>query len=318
MNQVGRISEIETASVQNQHAEGTETSPELLRLTALARYRLDEHAPLHEAAFERLTGLAARLFQVPTALITFMGEQWQWWGASCGLELLDLPERGIQATQGLCSTVVQSGRPLFVADTAQEETYAHHPLVTGNGMRFYAGVPLTTPDGHVIGTLCLLDTDPHAPLTPAEQQTLGDLAALVMDELELRLLSIVSERQTSAHELLSHNLREALSQSETLQAISELNDLGTGDLGLSLDELLLRAVALCASVCDVDLGSLVALYEDRAFIFPAWHSPRAQSLAVQVAHGLRRSECQLLWTSTFSGGRVPVFVNDYGDRKSTV
>lgn len=318
MKQTGLSTDAQTAS-QPPSPGTTETSPELLRLAALARYRLDEHAPLHEAAFERLTGLAARLFQVPTALISFMGEQWQWWGASCGLELLRLPERGIQAAQGLCGVVVQSGRPLFVADTAQEETYAHHPLVTGNGVRFYAGVPLTTPDGHVIGTLCLLDTDPHAPLTPAEQQTLGDLAALVMDELELRLLSIVSERHSSAHELLSHNLREALAQSETLQAISELNDLGSGnlggsDLGLSLDELLLRAVALCASVCDVDLGSLVALYEDRAFIFPAWHSPRAERLAALVSRGLRRSECQNLWADTFSGGRVPVFVNDYGSQ----
>ena len=287
-----------------------QTSPELLRLAALARYRLDQDTSLHEAAFERLTRLAARLFQVPTALISFLNDEWQWWGASCGLELLKLPERGIEATQGLCSVVVQSGQPLVVADTAQGETYRHHPLVTGNGVRFYAGVPLTTPEGHVIGTLCLLDSAPHSPLTRAEQQTLADLAALVIDELELRLHVVMSERHSSADELLSHGLRAALAQSETLQAITEL-----GELGLSLDELLVRAVALCASVCDVDLGSLVAVYEDRAFIFPAWHSPRAGRLAALVSQGIRRAECQHLWTAAFavfSGARLPVFVNDYG------
>ncbi|WP_310583653.1 diguanylate cyclase domain-containing protein [Deinococcus sp.] len=294
------------------------TAPELLRLVALARYHPVQHFPLHGVAFERLARLAARLFQVPTALISFMDEERQWWGASCGLELVKLSEHGTGAaqelwTQELCSVVMQSGQPLIVADTAQDETCEQRPLVTGNGVRFYAGVPLMTPDGHVIGTLCLLDSAPHAPLTPAEQQTLTDLAALVMDELELRLLAVTSERQSSAHELLSEDLREALAQSETLQAISELSDLGLSDLSLSLDDLLLRTVALCASVCDVDLGSLVALHGDRAFIFPAWHSPRAQSLAALMSRGLRRSECQDLWNT--AGGRAPVFVNDDGAQR---
>ena len=193
--------------------------------------------------------------------------------------------------------VMQSGQPLIVADTAQDETCVQHPLITGNGVRFYARVPLIAQGGHVIGTLCLLDSAPHASLTPAEQQTLTDLAALVMDELERRRLAVTSERQSSAHELLSDDLHEALAQSETLQAISELSD-----LNLSLDDLLLRAVALYASVCDVDLGSLVALHRDRAFILPAWHSQRAEQLAALVSRGLRRSECQDLWSAALSGG----------------
>ena len=83
-----------------------------------------------------------------------------------------------------------------------------------------------------------------------------------------------------------------------MQAISELSD-----LNLSLDNLPLRAVALCASVCDVDLGNLVALHGNRAFIFPAWHSTRAERLVALVSLGLRRSECQDLWSAAHSGGR---------------
>lgn len=96
-----------------------------------------------------------------------------------------------------------------------------------------------------------------------------------------------------------------------MQAISELSD-----LNLSLDNLPLRAVALCASVCDVDLGNLVALHGNRAFIFPAWHSTRAERLVALVSLGLRRSECQDLWSAAHSGG-APVFVNDYGAQRGT-
>ena len=284
----------------------TDTSPELRRLAALARYQLEPDAPLDQRSFERLIALAARLFSVETALISFIGDGWQWWGAACGMESLDLPETGMDASQSMCSAVVASGQPLTIPDMSSDDTYRQHPLAAENGVRFYASEPLLTPDGYAIGTLCLMDVRPRDPLTLSEQQTLADLAQLIMDELELRLLALEQERQASASDLLSESLREALAYAETLQAISALSE-----LGLSVDELLFQAVALCASVCDTDLGSLVALHEDRAFIFPAWHSPRAAGLSDAVSRGLKRSECGQLWTSAFSDTQQPLFLNTY-------
>ena len=284
----------------------TDASPELRRLAALARYQLDPDVPLDQRAFERLIGMATRLFSVESALISFIGDGWQWWGATCGIGSLRLPETGMDASQSLCSSVVDSGRPLTVPDMSSDDIYRHHPLASENGVRFYASEPLLTPDGYAIGTLCLMDLQPRAPLTVSEQQTLTDLAQLVMDELELRLLALEQGRQAAASTLLSENLREALAQAETLQAISALSELGLG-----VDELLFRAVALCASVCDVDLGSLVALYEDRAFIFPAWHSPRTAGLSDVVSRGLKRTECEPIWTTALSDKQQPVFLNAY-------
>ena len=303
----------------------SDSSPELQRLAALARYRLEQNVVLDGQAFTRLVSMASRLFSVPTALISFFADGWQWWGASCGMADLGLSDSGgIDASQSLCSAVVQSGRAHFTPDTLQDPGSRNHPLVAQGGVRFHASVPLTTPEGYTIGTLCLMDLRPHAPLTPEEEQTLADLAQLVMDALELRLLAAEHQRQASASERLSESLREALAQSETLQAISELNDLGVGDLGigdsgvgdsgLSLDEVLLRAVALCASVCDVDLGSLVAIHEDRAFVFPAWHSPRATSLTRKVSLGLKHSDCKQLWAAGSASTALPVFANDYGSQ----
>ena len=287
----------------------TDTSPELRRLAALARYQLEPDVPLDQQSFERLIGMAARLFSVPTALISFIGDGWQWWGATCGMASLDLPETGMEASQSLCSVVIESGRPLVIPDMSRDDTYRQHPLTSENGVQFYASEPLITPDGYAIGTLCLMDVHSRGPLTASERQTLADLAQLIMDELELRLLALEHERQAGASKLLSESLREALAQAETLQAISALSELGLG-----VDELLFQAVALCASVCDVDLGSLVALHEDRAFIFPAWHSPRAAGLADAVSRGLKRSECEQIWTSALSNTQQSVFFNNYGSQ----
>ncbi|MGY2893574.1 GAF domain-containing protein [Deinococcus sp. UYEF24] len=287
----------------------TDTSPEFQRLAALARYQLEPDVSLDQQSFERLVAMAARLFSVQTALISFIGDGWQWWGATCGMNALGLPGTGMDASQSMCSTVVASGKALQIPDMAQHETYRSHPLASENGVRFYASEPLLTPDGYAIGTLCVMDPSPRVPLTSDEQQTLTDLAQLVMDELELRLLALRHERQASASDLLSESLREALAHAETLQAISALSE-----LGLSIDELLFQAVALCASVCDVDLGSLVAIHDDRAFIFPAWHSPSAAGLAGAVSRGLKRGECEQIWTSALSQQQLPMFSNNYGSQ----
>ena len=128
----------------------SDSSPELQRLAALARYRLEQNVVLDEPAFARLVRMAARLFSVSTALISFSADGWQWWGASCGMADLGLPDSGgTDASRSLCSAVVQSGRAHFTPDTLQDPGSRNHPLVAQGGVRFHASVPLTTPEGSV-------------------------------------------------------------------------------------------------------------------------------------------------------------------------
>ena len=151
------------------------------RLAALYRYDiLDTSA---EAAFDRITTLAARLFKVPTVLISLVDESRAWFKSSVGFEAREVPR---DAT--ICSFAVLSDEPLIVPDTQLDERFACNPFVQCEpGLRFYAGAPLLSHDGFNLGTLCLLDTVPRAPLTAEQQATLVDLAAMVVDELELRL-----------------------------------------------------------------------------------------------------------------------------------
>jgi GAF domain-containing protein len=151
------------------------------RLAALHRYKiLDTPA---ETAFDRITSLAARLFNMPTALISLVDESRAWFKSSVGFSA---PEVSRNAT--ICSFAVLTDEPLIVPDTRLDERFACNPFVQCEpGMRFYAGAPLIDRDGFNLGTLCLLDTVPREPLTAEQQATLVDLAAMVVDELELRL-----------------------------------------------------------------------------------------------------------------------------------
>ena len=151
------------------------------RLAALYRYDiLDTSA---EVAFDRITTLAARLFKIPTVLISLVDESRAWFKSSVGFEAREVPR---DAT--ICSFAVLSDEPLIVPDTQLDDRFACNPFVLCEpGLRFYAGAPLIDRDGFNLGTLCLLDTAPRDPLTAEQQATLVDLAAMVVDELELRL-----------------------------------------------------------------------------------------------------------------------------------
>ena len=151
------------------------------RLAALHRYQVLDTPP--EAAFDRLTALAARLFKMPTVLISLVDESRAWFKSSIGF---DPPE--ICRNDALCNFVVLTDEPLIVPDTRLDDRFVCNPFVQGEpATRFYAGAPLLDRDGFNLGTLCLLDTVPHEALTAEEEATLVDLAAMVVSELELRL-----------------------------------------------------------------------------------------------------------------------------------
>lgn len=151
------------------------------RLQALRRYDILDTPP--ETAFDRITALAARLFNVPIALVSLVDESRGWFKSCYGF---DLPE--VERDTTLCSFALLDKDVLVIPDTRQDSRLVCNPFVQSEpGLRFYAGAPLITEDGFILGTLCLLDTKPRNALTPEQTATLADLAAMVIDELELRL-----------------------------------------------------------------------------------------------------------------------------------
>jgi two-component system, OmpR family, sensor kinase len=93
--------------------------------------------------------------------------------------------------------------------------------VLGLGVRFYAGVPLRTSDGHNIGTLCIYDFKPRPDLTPAQRETITDLAASVMDDLEARLTAQRAIQAEHALAVVNRELEERLAQLQVLNAAQQ-------------------------------------------------------------------------------------------------
>ncbi|MBA3851478.1 MAG: GAF domain-containing protein [Chloroflexi bacterium] len=178
------------------------------RLAAVQRYDiLDTPA---DGTFDRITALAARLFDVPIAIVSVVDHDRIWFKSHHGLAVDQ-----IDREPGLCASAILQEGPWIVNDAPRDPRALANPLVAGEfGLKFYAGVPLRTSDGHSMGTLCILDLQPRE-LTPRETGLLEDLAGMVMNEMELRLASrrqaeLAKERellQDAFAGMLSHELR---------------------------------------------------------------------------------------------------------------
>lgn len=149
------------------------------RLGALRRYHILDTPP--ETTFDRITSLAARLLEVPIALVALVDQARVWFKSCHGVELLEVPrDQDRQSIPWLADGVC-------VTDLSQGGPWASYPLGLGEPrFCFYAGAPLITQDGFTLGTLCLLDPQPHDTFDEEHKRILVDLAAMVVDELELR------------------------------------------------------------------------------------------------------------------------------------
>ncbi len=155
---------------------------ETKRLEALHRYDVLDTPP--EESFDRITRLAKSALRVPMVLVSLVDEDRQWFKSRQGLDATETP-RDIS----FCTHAIQQDGAFIVPNALEHELFRSNPLVTGEPhIRFYAGVPLKTPDGYNIGTLCAIDQEPRE-LTEVEVNLLRDLARLVVDELELRQIA---------------------------------------------------------------------------------------------------------------------------------
>lgn len=150
------------------------------RMDAVRRYDVLDTPP--DGAFDRITALAARLFDVPISIVSIVDHDRIWFKSHYGIEV-----QQIDREAGLCASAVCQSEPWIVTDAGVDLRTIDNSLVAGElGLRFYFGIPLTTADGYSLGTLNVIDVEPRE-VTDEEIATLEDLAAIVMDELELRL-----------------------------------------------------------------------------------------------------------------------------------
>ena len=241
------------------------------RLAALHRYQiLDTPA---EAAFDRITTLTARLFKMPTVLISLVDESRAWFKSSVGFDASEAPR---DAT--ICNFAVLSDKPLIVPDTQLDDRFACKPFVQcESGLRFYAGAPLISRDGFSLGTLCLEDSVPHPPLDTDQVATLVDLAAMVVDELELRLVAQQVAKVNAALVEITLGVERAAG-GDFLDALVRYfaKVLGTDYVYIGLVEgtkpKMMRTIVTC------DRGNIIENFEYRLQDTPCWEAVEQRKL----------------------------------------
>jgi len=180
---------------------------EVKRLKALYDYDvLDTEA---EKIFDDLTQLAAQVCNTPITLISLVDTDRQWFKSKVGLDAKET-SRDI----AFCAHAIHQKEIFEVEDTLKDQRFFDNPLVTSAlNIRFYAGTQLVSPDGHAIGTLCVIDDKPNK-LTPDQRQALEVLGRCVISQMELRKkikeLELANQHKTEFLSNMSHELRTPL------------------------------------------------------------------------------------------------------------
>lgn len=180
------------------------------RIASLKRYDILDTPP--DGSFDRITQLASTIFGVPIAIISLVDTDRIWFKSAHGLTV-----NQIGRDPGLCASAILSSEIYVVGDACSDPRTLANPLVAGEfGLKFYAAVPLQTEDQCNLGTLCIIDKVART-LTEKEQLILKQLAAVVMDEMELRLA--LRQTVTNVKKLtsdISYHLDDAIEGIEKL------------------------------------------------------------------------------------------------------
>ena len=149
------------------------------RIANLRLYNILDTLP--ELEFDDITKLAAQVCNAPIALISLVDEDRQWFKSRVGLE-----SSQTSRDSSFCAHAIHHSSPTIVPDALLDDRFSDNELVTGAPkIRFYAGVPLTTPEGLAVGTLCVIDQAPRS-LTDEQQASLQSLSRLVLAQMQLR------------------------------------------------------------------------------------------------------------------------------------
>lgn len=150
---------------------------ESTRLAILRQLNLLDTTP--SESFDRITRLASQLFNLPIAAVSLTDQNRQWFKSRVGVDHWEIPRE-----KACCAEVTDTTRPLVVNDLLASSIYSDS-LLASSGIRFYAGAPLLTDNGHCLGAMCVLGTEPRE-ATEQELAALQDLASMAMAQIDLQ------------------------------------------------------------------------------------------------------------------------------------
>jgi formate hydrogenlyase transcriptional activator len=220
------------------------------RLKALRRYQILDTPP--EPAFDRIAEMAANFFHAPMAGLSLVDEDRVWFKSRLGIEASQTARDA-----GLCSTAMLSHGVFHLRDAADDDRATAHPLVHDLGIRFYAGAPLRTDQGLSLGTVWVIDQKPRE-LASGEAEMLRALAALAMNQMELRVYAEKVAELERAERKIGEQLREAnqrMAQSEE-QFRDLFEEAPIAYVHQSLDTRILRANRTAMKILGVKPGEI--------------------------------------------------------------
>ena len=173
----------------------------IARVAAIARYDILDTA--REAVFDDIAAMAADIFDAPMAVVNFITNDRQWFKAEVGIGYGQLP-----LEVSICKHAIQQPGIMVVPDLTRDARFDGNPMVrTADGLKFYAGAVLETPDGSAIGTVCVLDTAARPEgISPRQERALRALASHTMVQLELRRTVALAEYEAAKAEKRGHRL----------------------------------------------------------------------------------------------------------------
>ena len=271
---------------------------EASRLEALRKLNLLDTPP--SEAFDRITRMAAQMFNLPIAAVSLTDSDRQWFKSRVGVAHDTIPRMGAP-----CGQVADESKMLVIHDLLEDDGY-RDSLLAGSGVRFYAGAPLITQDGYCLGAMCVLGTEPRA-ITETEREALRDLAAMVMAQIELRHAlgrvdpfsglpnrnQFVDDFQDMSADRLEGE--ERLAALVNLASPEQLSNALRAMGPAYLDEIVGEAVRMLKAT--IGLGSTVYHISPTEFAFVAQPGTDALEFCVELENWLRRRAASL--TSRF-------------------
>lgn len=242
-----------------------------------------------DPGLDRLVALIMNVFSVDIGIVSLIDAHRQWYKACCGLPHDEVPRRS-----SFCQYVVEREEPLIVQDASKDPAFADHPAVTGDfHVRFYAGVPLRTPEGHVIGSVCAIDRKPRS-FSKQDLTILEGLAQVAMDRLQLlnaaatdALTGLLNRRafKDESSQLISAAIRHRQELACIMLDIDHFKHINDTFGHTAGDEVLKTVASVCRSILRTEdrIGRLGG--EEFAILLP--QSDR--SVAAIVAERLRQA-----------------------------
>ena len=181
------------------------------RLAELRDYKILDTVP--EAAFDEITELAAEILKCPASFIEFMDGDRQWFKAKYGL-----PEEYTETPRdiAICSHTICQSDLLLVPDLSEDDRFSNNPLVSSApNVRFYAGMPLITPNGSAIGTICTVDFE-RREISISQQEALRRLSRQVVTQLELRRALLEMDKAVKTRDEMYTDLQAERKKSDSL------------------------------------------------------------------------------------------------------